>query len=69
MNKPSIMPPHRDSFTALEEARQEHKEWFADTYGDHIDDVKALMDAFTEYDDRTAAMLVQAVIMLTPEEQ
>lgn len=71
MNKPSEMPSRLATVdaavTELERARAEAKRDFLDKYADTIDDVRALMDAFVEYDDQTAAALVQAVVMLMPE--
>lgn len=46
----------------------EDTEEFYDTFGDQIDDVNALMGQFSRYDDHTAAALVQAVVILMPEE-
>lgn len=72
MNKPSEMPSRLatvdTAVTELERAREEAQRDFLDKYADTIDDVRALMDAFVEYDDHTAAALVQAVVMLMPEE-
>lgn len=71
MSKPSDMPSRLASVdtavTELEQARAEAKRDFLDKYADTIDDVRALMGAFVEYDDQTAAALVQAVVMLMPE--
>lgn len=72
MNKPSLMPRRlatvNDVSAKLTSAHEE-TEQFYETFGDQIDDVKALMGQFSDYDDQTAAALVQAVILLTPEEQ
>ena len=72
MSKPSEMPPKLASVdtavTELERAREEAQRDFLDRYADTVEDVRALMDAFVEYDDQTAAALVQAVVMLMPEE-
>lgn len=72
MSKPSEMPSRLaavdPAVTELERAREEAQRDFLDRYGDTIEDVRALMGAFVEYDDHTAAALVQAVVMLTPEE-
>lgn len=71
MNKPSEMPSRLvavdAAVTELERARAEAKRDFLDRYGDTVEDVRALMGAFVEYDDQTAAALVQAVVMLMPE--
>ena len=72
MNKPSLMPRRlatvNDAGAKLAAAHEE-TEQFYETFGDQIDDVKTLMGEFSKYDDQTAAALVQAVILLTPEEQ
>lgn len=70
MNKPSQMPPHLAAVnTATHKLASAHEdtEEFYDTFGDQIDDVNTLMEEFSRFDDQTAALLVQAVIMLTPE--
>lgn len=71
MSKPSQMPSRLagvdTALTELERAREEKQREFLDKYADTIDDVRALMGAFVEYDDQTAAALVQAVVMLMPE--
>lgn len=73
MSKPSEMPPRLatvdTAVTELERAREEAQREFLDKYADTVEDVRALMDAFVEYDDQTAAALVQAVVMLMPEEE
>lgn len=73
MNKPSEMPSRLaavdTAVTELERARAEAQRDFLDKYADTVEDVRALMDAFIEYDDQTAAALVQAVVMLMPEEE
>lgn len=73
MSKPSQMPPRlatvNTAVSQLERARGEKQREFLDKYADTVDDVRALMGAFVEYDDQTAAALVQAVVMLMPEEE
>lgn len=71
MNKPSQMPRRLAAVnTATHKLASAHEdtEEFYDTFGDQIDDVNALMGQFSRYDDQTAAALVQAVVMLMPEE-
>lgn len=72
MSKPSEMPPKLAAVDTavgeLERAREEAQRDFLDRYADTVEDVRALMGAFVEYDDQTAAALVQAVVMLMPEE-
>lgn len=70
MNKPSQMPRRLSAVNTATNAltaAHEDTEEFYDTFGDQIDDVNALMEEFSRFDDQTAAVLVQAVIMLTPE--
>ena len=72
MSKPSEMPPKLAAVDTavgeLERAREGAQRDFLDRYADTVEDVRALMGAFVEYDDQTAAALVQAVVMLMPEE-
>lgn len=72
MSKPSEMPRKlasvNDATAAITGARDGANRWFADEFGDQINDVKSIMAEFKEYDPVTAAILTLATAMLTPEE-